>query len=111
MKKAIPILILFLLVCRFLYPHTRFAHKKDLSSIFDKKLNCHKITLETGEKFVLKPEKLRQLAKYSSSDFRIASVSPSGTVRAHSPGTAIIYVKQGNETYRCKVLVRTPEKT
>ena len=99
MKKHLlfPILILFVLLCRFLYPHTRFGYQEELDLLSHRNLNIHAATMKPGEKFSV---------NYSTSDFRIATVSPFGTVHALNPGTAIIFVKQGECTYRCKITVK-----
>ena len=45
------------------------------------------------------------MATYSTSDFRIASVTPLGTVYAIRSGTAIISVRQGESVYKCRITV------
>lgn len=108
MKKHLlfPILILFLLLCRFLYPHTRFGYQEELDLLSHRNLNIHAATMKPGEKISVKPSGIKKMASYSTSDFRIATVSPFGTVHALNPGTAIIFVKQGEYTYRCKITVK-----
>lgn len=105
MKKALLILITLILLFRFLYPHTRFGFKSELNMVSGKHLNVQTATLRPGEKISIKLAGIKKAAYYSSSDFRIASVSPSGTVHALKPGTAIIYVKQDSKTYKCKINV------
>lgn len=108
MKKHLlfPLLILFLLLCRFLYPHTRFGYQEELDLLSHRNLNIHAATMKPGEKITVKLSGIKKMASYSTSDFRIATVSPSGTVHALNPGTAIISVKQGENTYRCKITVK-----
>lgn len=103
MKKAALVLIFLILLCRFLYPHTRFGFKRELNTVSEKHLNVHTATLKPGEKISVKLVGIKKVAHYSSSDFRIASVTPSGTVHALAPGTAIIYVKQDSKTYKCRI--------
>ncbi|MCM1244283.1 MAG: hypothetical protein NC293_01410 [Roseburia sp.] len=104
MKKLLFVL-LFLLTLRFLYPFTRFGFQEKPNLISQKHLNIQSATLKPGETIHLKLTGIKRTAFYSSSDFRIASVSSSGTVHARNPGTAIIYVKQDSKTYRCRIRV------
>ncbi len=109
-RRLIPpvllILLVLLVVCRFLYPHTKLAYFQTIELPFQKHLNVQSAHMRCGEQLHLKLNGLYRRARYSSSDFRIASVSFSGTVTALKPGTAIIYVTQGKTTYRCKITVR-----
>lgn len=105
MKKVLLLLLSLLLIGRFLYPYTRFGFYEKLNLASQKHLNIQTATLKPGETICLKLVGIKRTAFYSSSDFRIASVSCSGTVCARNPGTAIIYVKQDSETYRCRIRV------
>lgn len=106
-KRGLFIIIplLLILLCRFLYPYTRFGYCKKLILPSEKHLNIHTATLKPGEKIKLKLVGIRKIARFSSSDFRVASVTSSGTVYALAPGTAIISVKQDSKTYKCKITV------
>lgn len=105
MKKALLLVLFLLLLGRLLYPYTRFGFYEKLNLVSERHLNIQTATLKTGETVCLKLVGVKRTAFYSSSDFRIASVSASGTVYARNPGTAIIYVKQDSETYRCRIRV------
>ena len=99
------ILLVLILICRFLYPHTRFGYHKKLIFPLKKHLNVSQAELKPGQSIHIKLEGPRKIAHYSSSDFRIASVTSSGTVYALSPGIAIISVRQDSKTYKCKITV------
>lgn len=111
-KIFLLLLVLFLLLCRFLYPHTRFGFREEILITSRQRLNIHEATLKPGEKIKVELVSIKKTAHYSTSDFRIAAVTPFGTVHALKPGTAIISVRQGNETYKCKITViaEKPEK-
>lgn len=105
MKKICILLLALLLIIRLVYPHTRFGYQRSWSVGFRNRLNIESATLRPGEKVLVKIVGVNKRAKYSSSDFRIASVSVFGTVYAHQPGTAIISVQQGSHVYKCKITV------
>lgn len=105
MKKALLLVLFLVLLGRFVYPYTRFGFHEKFNLASEKHLNIQTITLKPRETVCLKLVGIKRTAFYSSSDFRIASVSSSGTVYARNPGTAIIYVKQDSETYRCRIRV------
>lgn len=106
MKKICILLLALLLMIRLVYPHTRFGYRRSWSVGFSNRLNIESATLKPGEKVFVKIVGFNKRAKYSSSDFRIASVSFLGIVYAHQPGTAIISVQQGSHVYKCKITVR-----
>lgn len=106
MKKLLIGAICLLVICRLVFPYTRFAYfKKPEIALNGKHLNIKSAEMKTGEHISLYLTTVPRHANYSSSDFRIASVTSSGKVYALQPGTAIIYVKQGTKTYRCKIKV------
>lgn len=106
MKKACLCLLVFFLLCRFLYPYTRFGYVDRWNTGFHGRLNTESATLKPGEHISLEIVGVKKTASYSTSDFRIATVTPLGTVYAIRCGTAIITVRQGEEVYRCKITVR-----
>lgn len=103
---ALAILIFFLI-----YPYTRFAYTDNISSLGTPGLNHEKITLTPGETCKLYIKGTNRRAIYSSSDFKVASVSFTGKVTCHRKGHAIIYVRQGKHTYKCKVSVIEKKNT
>lgn len=105
MKKICILLLALLLMIRLIYPYTRFGYRRSWSVGFSNRLNIESATLKPGEKVFVKIVGFNKRAKYSSSDFRIASVSFFGIVCAHQPGTAIISVQQGSRVYKCKITV------
>lgn len=105
MKKVCLCILVLLLICRFLYPYTRFGFQHHLNTGPGDGLNIQTATMKPGEKITVEVTGFKKLASYSSSDFRIAYVSPFGVVHALQPGTAIIYVRQGEKEYKCKVTV------
>lgn len=105
MKKICILLLALLLIIRFVYPYTRFGYHRSWSVGFRNRLNIESATLKPGEKVSVKIVGVNKRASYSSSDFRIASVSVFGIVYAHQPGTAIISVRQGGHIYKCRINV------
>ncbi len=105
MKKICILLLALLLMIRFIYPHTRFGYRRSWSVGFSHRLNIESATLKPGEKVFVKIVGINKRAKYSSSDFRIASVSFRGVVYARQPGTAIISVREGSHIYKCRITV------
>lgn len=104
-KKAGILILLFVLLCRFLYPHTRFGYTDKWSTGFHNRLNVESATMKPGERISVTIVGVKKTATYSTSDFRIASVTPFGTVYAIRPGTAIISVQQGDSVYKCRITV------
>lgn len=105
MKKTCLCILILILICRFLYPYTRFGFQYQLNTGPGNGLNMQTASMKPGEKITLRVTGIKKLASYSSSDFRVACVSPSGVVHALQPGTAIIYVRQGEKEYKCKITV------
>lgn len=109
MRTKIPrlllLLLFFALLCRLLYPHTRFGFQYTFTPGAVARLNIKSATLKPGDKVTLRLTGIRKMARYSSSDFRIAYVTPGGTVHALSPGVAIISVTQGDDIYKCRITV------
>lgn len=106
MKKFGLYLLILLVICRLLYPYTRFGFQYKPNIAPGDGLNIQTATLKPGETLTLRVTSLKKMASYSSSDFRIASVTVFGVVHAWNPGTAIITVCQGEKEYQCKITVR-----
>lgn len=70
------------------------------------KLNKTKITLLSKKKAVLKVTNTKKKVKWSSSDFRVASVNSKGKVTAKKKGIAQITAKIGKKKLTCKVTVK-----
>ncbi len=105
MKKACILLLAFILFCRLVYPYTRFGYVDKWTAGFQKHLNVESAQMKPGEKISISIRGVKKTASYSTSDFRIASVTPLGTVYAIQPGTAIISVRQDDKVYKCKITV------
>ncbi len=105
MKRYFLLFLLFLIACHTLYPHSRFGYHQSPFTDTEQHLNIQTATLAPGETISVYLVKIRRIASYSSSNSRIADVNSFGTVEAKRPGTAIIYVSQDNNTYRCKITV------
>lgn len=105
MKKYFLILLIFILLWHFLYPHSRIGYHKPLKTAPGHRLNIQSATLAPGEKIAVYPLGIRRFARYSSSNSRIADVNFFGTVKAKHSGTAIISVKYNGKTYRCRITV------
>ncbi len=106
MKKSYLLLLIFLLIIRLLYPHSRFGYQNSPLPENGRHLNVETVTLAPGEKVSVYLVGILRIANYSSSDFRVADVNSFGTVEAKRPGTAIIYVEKDEKTYRCKIKVQ-----
>lgn len=74
------------------------------------KLNKTKATLYTGQTLELKVEGMTKKVKWSSSNKKIASVTNKGIVTAKKVGTATIFAKVDNKTYKCKITVKSSIK-
>lgn len=96
---------LLILLCHFLYPHSRFGYHTPPRSTPGHGLNIRTATLAPGERISIHPLGIRRFASYSSSNSRIADVNFLGTVEAKRNGTAIIYVKHKGKTYHCRITV------
>lgn len=95
-----------ILLCIIIYPYTRFAYTNDWNMPSDIKLNTEKEELVVGESFSLYIENVgKRASSYKTSNFKIASVSIWGKVKAKAPGRAIISVDYEEETLKCLVLV------
>lgn len=69
-----------------------------------------KATLKKGKKLTLKPivAPLTSLQKvtYKSSNKKVATVTTKGVIKAKKKGTAVITVKSGSKTVKCKIKVK-----
>lgn len=67
-------------------------------------------TLKKGKSFTLKPvltpRKSTEKVTYKSSNTKVATVSSKGVVKAKKKGTAVIAVKSGSKSVKCKVTVK-----
>lgn len=107
MKKYILLSLLLLLLCRLLYPHSRFGYFDSFPET-GRRLNVESATLAPGETLSVHLTGIYRIANYSSSNSRIADVNSFGTIEAKRPGTAIIFVEHNDDVYRCKIQVCTP---
>ena len=65
-----------------------------------------KVKKTTTLKPVLAPKNSTEKITYKSSNSKIVTVNAAGKVVAKKKGTAYIYVKSGNKTVKCKVVVK-----
>lgn len=105
MKKACILLLVLLVLLRLLYPHTRFGFQDKWTLSVQPHLNVERATLKPGQTISVTLVGTKKTARYATSDFRIASVTPFGTVCAIRPGVAIITVRQDDHVYKCKITV------
>lgn len=70
------------------------------------KLNKSKLLLFIGNTYNLKLKNNKNKVKWSSSRTKIASVSPSGKVKAKKKGSCKIIAKVGTKKFVCKVTVK-----
>ena len=68
-----------------------------------------KVTLVRGQSYplnpVITPVTTPDKLKYSSSDKKVAAVSKTGVIQARKKGNAVISLKVGKKTFKCKVKV------
>ena len=69
-------------------------------------LNYKKKTLIKDQSLKLKVKGTKKKVKWSSSKKKVASVTSKGKVTAKKKGTAVITVKAGKFTAKCKVTVK-----
>lgn len=94
---AIILLVLALLHTSIFSRHFTLRHKISL--------NRYRVTLKKGEKFHLTAYTL-SFVTFKSENFRIASVTPGGTIYAHQKGTTYICVTAGKDSDWCLVKVK-----
>lgn len=97
--KYIIILVLALILLHTALQARHFPLHRDIL------LNHYHVTLQKGEKFRLKAYTV-SLVSYRSDNFRVASVTPGGTVYANRKGTTYIRVSTKKHISYCKVRVK-----
>lgn len=65
-------------------------------------------TLTKGRTIFLRVIGTKKKPKWSSSNERVAAVTPNGKVKTKAKGTATIKAKVGKKSFKCKVTVETP---
>lgn len=69
-----------------------------------------KLSLKNSKKFTLKtvitPLTSLQKVTYKSSNKKVATVTSKGVIKTRKKGTAVITVKSGRKTIKCKITVK-----
>lgn len=104
MKGAI-VSICILLLLSALYRKTRIYYYEPIFEPFSTKLNAHKLVLQVGETFRLRPQAINKRVTYKSSNFRVVDVFPIGKLYAKAVGEAVITVEGKKGKAYCKVTV------
>lgn len=97
--------MLFLLISILLYPHTIFYFKEEAFPTVIENIINKEIVLRKGTNKKIYTNFLAQDITYTSSDFKVAYVNYYGKVYGNKAGRAVVKVKIGENTYRCKVYV------
>lgn len=71
-------------------------------------LNKKSITVYVGDTYTLKLNGTTKLIKWTSSNKKIATVSPKGIVKGVKKGSCTITATVGSKKYTCKVTVKSP---
>ncbi|MBQ7066723.1 MAG: Ig-like domain-containing protein [Lachnospiraceae bacterium] len=105
-RRIILILFAFFVLC--FPPFSVFATTDNVAYVQAAKqpvLNYSSKALLKGDTFKLKLKYVKTSVSFSSQNKKVATVSPSGLVKAKSAGTAIITATCKGKIYRCKVTV------
>lgn len=98
-------IMLFILILWIIYPYTSFYYKRPIIQPFAMRLNVTSIELEVGESYRIYVVGIKRKAKFSTNDFKILEVRSNGYIRARQKGKAVVKVKVGKKTLKCKVTV------
>lgn len=69
-------------------------------------MNKKSISIDVKKTYALKVSGTKQKIKWSSSNRKIATVSPKGVVKGINPGKCTVTAKYGNKKLTCKVTVK-----
>lgn len=100
--------IMFAFFLLFFHPFSAFASTDNTAVVQAANkpvLNYTSKALLKGNSFKLKLKYVKYAVSYQSKNKKVATVSPSGTVKAKSAGTTVITATCHGKTYRCKVTV------
>ena len=88
----------------------RCGEKKDEAIPASHSFSTWKATLKKGKTLTLKPAVTPltsvQKVTYRSSNKKVATVTSKGVIKAKKKGTAVITVKSGSKTAKCKITVK-----
>lgn len=104
--KVIFYSVLCILILYGIWPYTRFYHFEPVYTNYKYQLNYSQLTMRSGERKKLYLYFYKKKLTFSSTDFKVAWVSPYGTIYARKKGTAVIRVKVDGKVLKCKVTVR-----
>lgn len=111
MSKKIPIIkiillaIIALVVYEHLYERTSLYYRTTFALPGTLHLNRSKLILKKGENFILRVNGINHRVSYTSTDFKVAFVMPSGKVYAIRNGDATIIAKVRKRELKCRVKV------
>ena len=95
-KKASIILLVCMLLSVIAMPVSASAAK----------LNKKSVSLNVGKTYTLKAKGTKGKITWTSSNKSVATVSSKGVVKAKKKGTAVITVRSGKVSYKCRVTVK-----
>lgn len=98
MKKALSIILVFILISYLTTPQTVYAATV--------KINRSKVELCVGDSTTLKLIAASGTIKWVSSDKKVASISKTGKLTAIAPGIATITASNNKKEYKCTVTVK-----
>lgn len=107
-KRSVKILVLIvflILITRFLIFNSSVYFRKKIYLPFSLHLNKQDIVLKKGEERRLFVYGANKWVKYSSTNFKVASVDLQGRVVAHKTGKVFIKAKVDNQTLICRIRV------
>ena len=111
-KKSITVITVFAIMLTLAMPVTAEAATKKAP-----KLNKSKVTLTITKKKTKPTVQLKvkntagKKVKWTTSNKKVVTVSKKGKVTAKKKGSAIVKVKVGNRTLKCKVTVKDKRKS
>ncbi len=103
--KILVMFIVLLIVLRYLIINSSVYFRDYRELPFTVHLNKDNIVMVKGDTFQLRINGINKRVKYSTTDFRIAWVSPLGKIHALQTGKAFINAKVDEKTIKCRVRV------
>lgn len=103
--RIIFVIALLMLVLYLIIPNSRFYYMNGTFLPFSNRLNERDLIMVPGETFKLRVQRLNTRVSFSSLDFKVAGVTPLGTVVAFRPGKTFIRVKYDDKELTCRVRV------
>lgn len=106
MMRVFFVVAMMLLLESFLERFTIFGYFNPIFTPFFQRLNHDTLIMEKGEKKQLSVSGIYRKISFYSNDFKVADVTPGGTIYANRTGKAIIVVTLNNKIkLKCRVCV------